>query len=222
MSANEASFKKLVDVPAHYDRLAPPLNYGSKGRSQTFQCTNRLKSTLEDCLSELFNVWARAKPTIILTAGTIGDGENAHGQGLAFDLDGFYWGDEKFMMANYPQNRRFYLGINAHLFLFFSQVLSYHYPNHQDHFHVDFNFSQKFRPESNAQTFFVQASLKYLFDKNLGLTGIEHDGVDGIFGGATKNALDQVLATLGIGGSLTTTANWKKFLRTCRDKAFAT
>ena len=147
MPANEASFKKLVDVPVNYDRLPAPFGYGSKGKNRTFSCRHKLKITLEKCFKELFELWGRDKPSIILTAGTIGDGANAHGQGFAFDLDGFYWGEQKFMMINYPADREFYLGINAHLFLHFSQVLSYHYPNHQDHFHVDFNFAFKFRPE---------------------------------------------------------------------------
>ena len=141
MPANEASFKKLVDVPVNYDRLPAPFGYGSKGKNQTFFCRNKLKNTLEKCFKELFELWGRDTPSIILTAGTIGDGENAHGQGFAFDLDGFYWGDQKFMMISYPTDREFYLGINAHLFLYFSKVLNYHYPNHQDHFHVDFNFA---------------------------------------------------------------------------------
>jgi hypothetical protein len=220
MPPTETSFNSLLGIPVHYDRLAPPNGYGSKGRSRTFNCTNQLKSTLETCFEELFSVWNRDRPTLILTAGTIGDGGGEHGQGRAFDLDGFYWGDQSFMMLFYPADRLFYLGINAHLFLHFSQVLSYHYPDHDDHFHVDFNFSFKYRPESNAQTFFVQACLKYIFRKSIGSTGPERDGVDGIFGHTTREALNNVLSELEI-GPITTTANWKKFLRECRTRAFA-
>ena len=114
--ATETSFKTLVDVPVHYDRLPPPLGYGSKGKSRNFECRHKLKRGLEECFKELFEIWGRDTPSIILSAGTIGDGENAHGQGFAFDLDGFYWGDMKFMMINFPADREFYLGINAHLF----------------------------------------------------------------------------------------------------------
>lgn len=110
------------------------------------------QSALEKCFAELFELWGRERPTIILTAGTIGDGDNSHGKGEAFDLDGFYWGDKKFMMDQYKKDRRFYIGINAHLFLFCSQVLNTHYPNHYDHFHVDFNFTYSYRETSNAQT----------------------------------------------------------------------
>jgi hypothetical protein len=221
MPANEASFTKLVDVPVHYDRLPAPFGYGSKGKSRTFACRTKLKNTLEKCFKELFELWGRDKPSIILTAGTIGDGANAHGQGFAFDLDGFYWGEQKFMMISYPADREFYLGINAHLFLHFSQVLSYHYPNHRDHFHVDFNFSFKFRPESNAQTFFLQACLKYVFGQDLGNTGTEKDGVDGIFGGDTEAALKKVLRDEGLPATITTAAGWRKFLLRTRERAFS-
>jgi hypothetical protein len=223
MPPTEASFDRLVAVPVHYDRLPAPKNYGSKGEGRTFRCRNKLKLTLEECFAELFGVWGRGSPSLILTAGTIGDGENAHGQGFAFDLDGFYWGDKKFMMLDYPSNRLFYIGINAHLFLYFSQVLSYHYPQHKDHFHVDFNFSFNFRPASNAQTFFLQTCLKYIFGKDIGKTGIEHDGVDGVYGGDTKKALKEVLAAVGLSGEggLTSPVVWKKFLQMSRAKAFA-
>jgi hypothetical protein len=220
MPANEASFRALANVPVHYDRLAPPFGYGSKGRSRQFFCRAKLKTALEKCFKDLFDVWGRDKPSIILTAGTLGDGANAHGQGFAFDLDGFYWGDQKFMMIGYPSDRQFYLGINAHLFLYFSQVLSFHYPNHADHFHVDFNFSFKFRPESNAQTFFVQACLKYVYDREMGNTGVERDGVDGIFGGDTKAVLKKVLTDEGLPANLGTQAGWRKFLLRTRERAF--
>lgn len=223
MPAAETSFDRLANVPVHYDRLSPSFPYGSKGTPRSFQCRNRLKDTLNTCLAELFDVWNRDRPTIILTAGTIGDGMNAHGQGFAFDLDGFYWGNDHFMMDRYPDDRKFYIGINAHLFTHFSQVLSYHYPNHKDHFHVDFNFSLKFRPESNAQTFFLQSALKYVFGRDIGDTGTEHDGVDGVYGSATKPAVASVLNELGLTGQggLTVASVWQEFLRRCRARAFA-
>lgn len=219
MSPSEAEFSSLAGVPVHYDRLNYPMDYGSKGDARIFRCTHRLKDTLEKCFAELFSVWGRGTPTIILTAGTLGDGENAHGQGLAFDLDGFWWREESFTMLQYPEDRVFYLGIHAHLLTHFSQVLGYHYPGHADHFHFDFNSRFTYNTESNAKTFFVQACLKYLFDKEMGATGKEQDGVDGIYGGHTRSVLTAHLAHLGI-GALSTTANWKRFLRVCRNEAF--
>ena len=58
-----------LDVPVHYDRLGAPYGYGSKGRNQTFYCRKKLKVTLEACLKELFELWGRDPPSIILTAG---------------------------------------------------------------------------------------------------------------------------------------------------------
>lgn len=223
MAAAETSFNEIAGIPVHYDRLAPEFPYGSKGAARNFQCRTKLKNTLNSCLSELFDVWGKGKPSIILSAGTIGDGMNAHGQGYAFDLDGFYWGENRFMMDRYPDDRRLYIGINAHLFLYFSQVLSYHYPQHKDHFHVDFNFSYVFRTASNAQTFFLQSALKYVFNRDIGDTGAEDDGVDGIYGSATKPAVNSVLADLGLAGQggLTVPDVWRKFLLKCRERSFA-
>lgn len=216
MTASETSFTTLSGVPVRYDRLPPDSAYGSNGASRTFACRHKLKDTLETCMAELFAVWNREKPTAILSAGTLGDGKKAHGQGYAFDLDGFRWDESRFMMDEYPKDRKFYVGINAHLFLHFSQVLSYNYPKHHDHFHVDFNFGFRFRRESNAQTFFVQSALRYLFWFELGQTGPEKDGVDGIYGpGATGPAVNAALKELGLAGQggLTKPAVWKEFLK---------
>lgn len=225
--ATEASFTKLAGVPVHYDR-EPVATYGGEGVQRTFQCTKQLQTTLEGCMGTLFEVWGRPKPTTILTAGTLGDGDNEHGRGLAFDLDGFRWGQPSapkdrgtyFMMADYPKDRRFYLGISAHLFLSFSQVLSWHYPNHRDHFHVDFNFGYRFRPESNAQTFFLQAVARHVFGLEIGKSGVEKDGVDGIYGGSTRTAEAEMRRQLGVTGSLVNEEPWRAFLTLCRDKAF--
>lgn len=221
MPAQEVTFNHLAGVPVHYDRLAHPFGYGSKGQLRTFGCREKLKTALTDAFEELFLVWGRGKPTIILTAGTIGDGANAHGQGFAFDLDGFHWNDARFMMNEYPEDRPFYIGINAHLFTYFPQVLSYHYPNHKDHFHVDFNFGFGFRKSSNAQTFFLQAALRYIFGQDIGRTGTDHDGVDGDFGSATEPVVASVLQHLNIAGDISDPDTWKAFLIECRKRAFS-
>lgn len=222
-SSMDTSFDRLAGVPVHYDRLPPVYPYGSKGDQRQFSCKQLLQDTLTTCFDELFEAWNKGKPSIILTAGTTGDGGGAHGQGYAFDLDGFYWGEEKFMMNEYSADRVFYNGINAHLFLHFSQVLSFHYPGHHDHFHVDFNFSHRFRTSSNAQTYFVQSCVVYIYGKIIGSTGVESDGVDGVWGADTKNGVRDVLQELGLSGQggLTKPDVWKEFLRLTRDRAFA-
>jgi hypothetical protein len=223
LDAKETSFDTLAGVPVHYDRLDEDgSRYGEKGKQRKFYCTNKLKTTLDSCMTELFSLWNKPKPTIILSAGTIGDGKMAHGEGFAFDLDGFWWGDEVFTMASYPSNRKFYLGINAHLFHHFSQVLSYHYPGHRDHFHVDFNYGDNFRPGSQAQAYFVQAALKYIYGKDIGSSGIESDGVDGDYGKRSREAATQVLADLGIKATALTEAGvWRQFLGATRTRGFA-
>lgn len=220
---DEASFNTLAGVPVHYDRLKAPKGYGSKGEQRNFKCTNELKTALGNCMTDLFAAWNEGNPTIILSAGTLGDGEHAHGKGNAFDLDGFWWGERRFMMDEYPTNRRLYIGINAHLFLYFPQVLSYHYKGHKDHFHVDFNQSHKnhFRTGSEAQTYFLQMVLKYLYGQDLGTSGKEKDGVDGDYGTKTKNALKAVLPMIDMAGKdITKQADWREFLTKVRENAF--
>lgn len=223
MPARETSFTSLAGVPVHYDRLPPDAKYGSKGKSYTFYCTHKLKDQLELCFAELWPLLPDGTPTIILCAGTTGDGDNAHGRGLAFDLDGLWWGEKRLMMDEYPQSRIVYLGINAHLFLHFSQVLSFHYPRHHDHFHVDFNSSYRYRTSSNAQTFFLQSALRYVFGHDLGSTGIENDGVDGIWGPTTKNALGETMRDIGLSGQggLGKSDVWFAFLRELRKRCFS-
>ena len=223
MPSTETMFDRIAGVPVHYDRLDPPLHYGSKGDPRSFACRHRLKDTLEACFEDLFDRWGRSSPSIILTAGTLGDGAGAHGQGFAFDLDGFFWDEQRFMMDEYPEDRAFYNGVNAHLFLHFSQVLSFHYPNHRDHFHVDFNFSHRFRTSSNSQTFFVQSCVVHLYGKDIGATGPERDGVDGVWGDQTRRGVSEALGDLGLGrrGGLTEPDVWKQFLIASRDQAFS-
>lgn len=220
MSNREASYNRIAEVPLHYDRGAR--GYGTAGELRTFASTKRLKTTLDRCFATLFGAWRLGRPDIILTAGTLGDGKNAHGQGLAFDLDGFVFGKRIFRMDSYSRNRALYVALHAHLFGHFTQVLGYHFPGHRDHFHVDFNFGARFRPESNAQTFFVQAAIVHVVGIPLGRTGTEKDGVDGIFGPGTKAGLTRAIGALGLKGTdLKVSANWKAFLDAVKAKGFA-
>jgi len=217
-----ASFDALAGVPVHYDRRFPG-DYGSDGERKTFRCTKKLHTSLEACFGELFAIIPHGRPRIILTAGTIGDGENAHGKGLAFDLDGLVWDELRLPMARFTGNERLYLGINAHLFLHFSQVLNFYYPRHEDHFHVDFNFQRSFREASNAQTMFVQAVLVYLYGADIGNYGKLGDGVDGVFGDGTRKQLAKLLkqATFDMKvAELSEPAGWAKFLKLVRTAAF--
>lgn len=220
---NEASFTSLAGVPVHYDRLASA-PYGSDGAPRTFHCTQKLLDTLEACFGELFPLLPLGTPRLILTAGTLGDGENAHGKGLAFDLDGLKWAGDSLMMLDYPARRALYIGINAHMFLHFTQVLSWHYPRHKDHFHVDFNrSSHRYSTSSNAQTFFLQSAVKYIYGMDIGAFGEEQDGVDGVYGSATRRVMPDVLGMAGLAGQggITDPAVWIGFLKDTRTRAFA-
>ncbi len=222
MSATETSFNELDGIPVRYDR-STQFPYGSEGQEKDFFCTFDLKEQLNKCLKELFEIWPLERPRAMLSAGTIGDGQQQHGKGKAFDLDGFLFEDSpKFMMIEYPKRRALYIGINSHLFLYFSQVLSYHYPDHDDHFHVDFNFSFAYRESSNAQTFYLQSALRYIYGRDIGDSGPEDDGVDGLYGPQTQEAIDSVMVELGLTGQggLNISSVWENFLTHTRNRAF--
>jgi hypothetical protein len=46
-----------------------PRQRGSKGKGRAFECRKKLKVALEKCFEELFEIWNRDNPSIILTAG---------------------------------------------------------------------------------------------------------------------------------------------------------
>ena len=84
------------------------------------------------------------------------------------------------------------------------------------------DFSARYRPESNAQTFFVQAAIAHVAGIPLGRTGVEKDGVDGIYGPGTKAGLDKAIGVLGLKGTdLRVSASWKAFLDAVKAKGFA-
>ncbi len=227
MSADEKSFTELAGVPVWYHERDKPDPGDEKifRRERTYKCTQDLYERLSHCFDELFKIWPLETPAAILTMGTLGDGENAHGKGNAFDLSGFELSDGTVCRVfDYPDWKVLLDGINAHLFLYFPQVLNHFYPKHRDHFHVDTNFADRnhYRPGSTAQTFFVQAVLRHAFGQDLGSGGRYGDGVDGKLGGKTKKALDEIMYRLELtgGGGLTNGGVWTNFVLRARSSSF--
>jgi hypothetical protein len=227
MSANEKSFQTLANTAVWYHLRDEP-NKGDERivrKRRTYYCTNKLHGVLENCFQELFQIWPLGAPKAILTMGTLGDGENSHGKGNAFDLSGFELADGTVLRVfDYDESRLLSDGINVHLFLFFPQVLNHFYPNHRDRFHADFNFEDRnrYRPGSKAQTFFIQSVLRNAFDKDLGSSGRYDDGIDGVYGASTRAALDEVFFDLGLAGSggLGIEDVWRVFVIHARNHSF--
>lgn len=176
------SFKSLADVPVHYDRDRPQ-DYGSRGRPASYEAQQELIDRLACAFEELWTLWGQAQ--IILTAGAYVDKPGWHGRGLAFDLDGIYWQDKVMIAAEYPNNPKLYLGIEAILRRHMGTVLNWYYNKaHRDHWHMQWDGRQEFIG-TVSQTYFLQAALTYVYGEVV--------TIDGIYGPHTREALSRAL-----------------------------
>ena len=97
MSRPDHRFEKLAGVPVHYDRLAAPFGYGTRGKPHTFYCAGTFEAALERCLQELWELCPLGRPEVITSAGAWVEKPGYHGQGRAFDLDGLFWVTKSFV-----------------------------------------------------------------------------------------------------------------------------
>ncbi len=160
----------------------------------------------EPSLQTALNNWAATLPAVmspppayILTGGLYRDKPGAHGQGLAVDIDGFYWSDaDKFLALDAPADWWRYLRIEATLRKHFGTVLNYDYDQaHQDHWHCDLTGNTTWRGVS-AQVKFLQRALNEIWRENL--------LIDGQFGSSTREAARRA------GYDLSQESNWQRFL----------
>lgn len=185
-----------------YDRLNT-LGYGV---IEPAPARDRRNFRGEPALQTALNNWAALLPTImnpvpafILTGGLYVDKSGAHGQGLAVDVDGFYWSDtNKFMALDAPTDWWRYLRIEATLRKHFGTVLNYDYNRaHQDHWHCDLGTNTTWRAVT-SQVKFVQRALNEIWRETL--------TVDGQFTQATQDAARRA------GYDLSQESNWQRFL----------
>ena len=62
---------------------------------------------------ELWRVCPLGRAEVVTSAGAYVNKPGSHGQGRGFDLDAIFWADKNFITLHYPQDRRFYLGVEA-------------------------------------------------------------------------------------------------------------
>lgn len=192
MSRPSHSFVEIAGVPTHYDRFTDPrFAYGTRGKLTRFHATEAFAKKLDRAFQELWKVCPLGKAEVIASAGAYVEKPGAHGKGRGFDIDGIFWKDKSFVTLHYPQDRRFYLGVEAVLRKHFGNVLNYEYNrDHHDHFHVDDLTEPSFRTSSRARVAFLQMALTYLFNRPV--------GIDGKIGSETNRAARAVLAQLGL------------------------
>jgi Extensin-like protein C-terminus len=215
------SFDKVGGVPTHYDRDPAPNNYGTKGRPASFRAEASFITTLDKAFKELWDVCPLGEAKIVTSAGAFVNhgGGGHHPRGTAFDLDGIFWQNKDFVTlfdGFNGRDRPFYYGVECVMRKHFGTVLNFDFnAAHRDHFHLDIGGTVGFSSSALSEVLFLQGLLVRVFRQNIGITGI-----DGDFGVNTQAALDRVLATLGVTGSITTKAKWLDFLTKSASVAF--
>jgi Extensin-like protein C-terminus len=216
MSRPPHVFEKLAGVPVHYDRLAAPFGYGTRGKPMKFHSGHAFAATLEQCLQELWELCPLGRADVITSAGAWVEKPGYHGHGRAFDLDGIFWVTKSFV-TRYDGfeggDRTFYHAVEAVLRRHFGTVLDYHYnADHRDHFHLDDGTAVDFQASSPSRVKFLQGALTYVHGWPL--------TVDGAYGPQTQEAVATVLHELGITGDLHHPPVWGAFLRQTAQRGF--
>jgi hypothetical protein len=149
-------FSRLGGVPVTYRRQRAPS-----------QLQEDFLAVLDKCFEELWEVWGE-RPNAILSAGAYVAKAGRHGEGLAFDLDGFDFGDGPWCKLKrwgglWKAHRRLAICIEAHLRLHIPQVLGPSYDwAHRDHWHLDNRAAaQGYQHTSRADRRFALELLRY-------------------------------------------------------------
>lgn len=199
------TFTSIAGVPLRYDRLASA-PYGSRGIPYDFKGQQSLVAALTKACDELWARLPQGKPDLLLSAGAYVDKAGQHAKGIAFDFDGFWHGDQVWVTTDYPQDRKFYCGVQACLMRQFGVVLNYHFnERHRDHFHIDLSEPLGWRAGGKSCVLCAQTILRDVWG-----TGV---AIDGSYGAQSKAAF----AAIGITDP---TAQWGEFLTATIDRAF--
>ncbi len=213
------SFKTLGGgVPVHYDRLASPHHYGSRGKEHTFHCKTDFEPLLDNAFRDVWLYTGLGKAEVITSAGAYVNKPRQHGQGRALDIDGIFWSNKTFVTLHagwQGQDRNFYFGIEAVLRMHFGVVLDYEYnAPHRDHFHVDDSQGLGFRKSSRSKVRSLQGMLNHVWGKNV--------DEDGDWGDQTAGAVSEVLVVAGLPGPITNQEQWLLLMKKTAEKAFGT
>lgn len=190
MSRPDNTFDKLAGVPVHYDRYPDPeYGYGTRGKPNTWHCTEAFEQKLVEALEELWELCPLGRAEVITTAGAYVNKPGLHGKGRGFDVDGIFWSDRTFVTKNYPNDRPFYLAVEAVFRKHFGTVLNYEYNvDHQDHLHIDDGSETGFVPEHRSRVLSLQMALTHVFERPV--------TIDGLIGPETNGAAREVLTEL--------------------------
>jgi len=209
------AFNELAGAGLHYDRYDPESGhgYGTRGKPFSPRATVDMADRLDECFRALFFQAPHGNADVVTSAGAYVNKPGQHGKGRAFDLDGIFWAETQLIAIEYPAKPHLYLAVESVLRQYFGTVLNFNYNRaHEDHFHMDLGTSVGFNRMSKSRVEYLQASMFYVHDMQV--------GVDGIWGPETGSASRIVLSDLGVTGGLSTKANWLKYLDMTAAKAF--
>lgn len=186
------TFDEIAGVPVHYDRFPnPQFGYGTRGKPLTWHCTEPFEQKLDDAFAELWEVCPLGQAEVITTAGAYVNKPGMHGQGRGFDVDGIFWDTRTFVTKNYPEDRPFYLAVEAILRKHFGTVLNYEYnKDHEDHLHIDDGTEPGFVARHRSRVLFLQMALAHVFRHPV--------TIDGVFGPETSDAAADLLVELDL------------------------
>lgn len=190
MSRPRNTFEELAGVPVHYDRFPnPQFGYGTRGKPLTWHCTEAFEKKLNAAFEELWDVCPLGRAEVITTAGAYVNKPGMHGKGRGFDVDGIFWSNRTFITKKYPEDRPFYLAVEAILRKHFGTVLNYEYNrDHEDHLHVDDGTEPGFVARHKSRVLFLQMALAHVFNRSV--------TIDGFAGPETNTAATEVLLQL--------------------------
>lgn len=195
-------------MEVRYDRINEQM-YGTRGIGpRHVRAQPVFWRALEAWAAHLAEVCPAGAPEVLASGGfqvDKGSSTNAHRLGLAFDLDGLFWAEDReppFITLQAPADIRRYLAVEAGLRLFFGVVLNHFYNRaHEDHFHVSAHSAPGWRRGSPQRVLFVQLVLTHLF--GLPVT------IDGKYGPQTAGAARAALAELA--GPDNLADGWEEF-----------
>jgi hypothetical protein len=201
-------FNSIAGVPVHYAR-SPVADYGTKGKQYTFYCNDKFFEKLESFVMEFSARFG--KPEVITSAGAYVAKSGWHGKGMAFDFDGFFWKDTKFVtLDGYKTDPTFYMAVEALLRKHFGMVLGWLYnAAHRDHWHVDSGTPVSFNEYAKSNVRFIQGVITHIHEKPC--------VIDGIWGFNTSKLVDEMLEKYGlrhkgIAPEVNLKQDWLKFL----------
>ena len=146
---------------------------------------------LQAAFAALWDACPLGTAEVIASGGAYVEKPGAHGRGRAFDLDAIFWPERTFVALSYPQNRRFYLAVEAVLRKHFGTVLNYRYNSaHRDHLHLDDLAPVGFVPGHRSRVLFLQMALTHLFGRTV--------AIDGLIGPETRGAARRLLVEQGL------------------------